>query len=496
MAEYSECMNLKQSLKKYFGHSDFRPGQQAVCESILSGNDTLAVFPTGAGKSLCYQLPAVLLPGLTIVFSPLISLMQDQVEQLTKKEIAATYLSSTLSEKEYQDRLEQVKRHQYQLLYLAPEQLSSAKLSLLLRALSVSLVVVDEAHCISEWGHDFRPSYRAITEKLSHIWPTRPPIAAFTGTATTTTQADIISSLGLNSPQRFTSSLFRKNLQLQILPVTTVSAQEVVVLMLLKKHLGTPTIVYCATRAQTEQCLQLLQRAFGKKYLAAIYHAGVQKVRRAQVQTEFIQNKLSCIIATTAFGMGVDKPDIGCIVHYQLPGSIEQYVQEVGRAGRNGCAAECYLVWKDTDQEVQEEMIRKTNIAISKQQKLTALVSYCNSHSCRHQLLSQYFSESILECKSSCDNCKNQHFSTLKHSDICGIEDLNALANYKQIRERLACQTQVAAEYILTEQQLWWLVVIRPITQKDFLRVPGIGAGWIARWYQPFTQIHDKIHLL
>lgn len=487
-------MQLRTALKRHFGHDTFRGKQEEVCRAILSEKDVLAVFPTGAGKSLCYQLPAVLLPGVTIVLSPLISLMQDQVMQLQRKGIAATYLSSSLSKQHYHERLELLRHGSYKLVYCAPEQLSNAQLVRVLQKITLSLVVIDEAHCISEWGHDFRPHYREIAQSLKTLTEQRVPCAAFTGTATPQTQQDIISVLQLIDPHVFTQTLFRPNLTLSVLPVSSRAAKEVVLLSLIYAHQNDPTIIYCSTRAQTEYCVSLLLRAFGTEYPCAAYHAGMTAEERTAVQQLFIYNKISCIAATSAFGMGVDKPDVACVIHYQIPGSIAQYVQEVGRAGRGGGAAACYLLQLSDDESIQERMAEQSSVSDHKRQQFLDLVQYAQRTQCRHQQLSAYFSEELSICEHSCDVCKNMHFSTLKHADFVSEKQLRSIEHILQICSQLSCQAECEPEYILTEQQVWWLSLLDGYDKERLQRVPGIGTGWIERWHQQFLEIHDKIH--
>ena len=347
---------LLHSLHKYFSLPSFRPFQREIIESILKGNDTLAVLPTGGGKSLCYQLPGVLLPGLTIVISPLLSLMSDQVSQLLKKGIPATALNSTVRSEQKAKICRDLQTGRYRFLYLAPETLITDWLQKLATTLSISLVVVDEAHCISEWGHTFRPPYRQINSFIKLLGH-RPKLAAFTASATPETSADIIQQLNFTEPKIFRQSVLRYNLSLHVVPVQTRTVQYLTLLRILSKNSGKSVIVYGATRQQVEEVSALL-RALG--YQSKAYHAGLDTQERQLIQEEYINNQVQIICATNAFGMGVDKSNIRCVIHLAHPGSLEAYYQEVGRAGRDGERAECYLLTRVQDTQLQLDILQQS----------------------------------------------------------------------------------------------------------------------------------------
>ncbi|MEX2325830.1 MAG: ATP-dependent DNA helicase RecQ, partial [Gemmatimonadaceae bacterium] len=317
-------------LRDMFGYTEFRAGQLAAVESVLAGRDTLVVLPTGGGKSLAYQVPAMVLPGLTVVVSPLISLMKDQVDVLTQKGVGAAFLNSTLSLNDSLDRLARATTGDIKLLYVAPERLESERLVERLRSIGVSLLAVDEAHCVSQWGHDFRPSYlrlRAMREGLGS-----PPCIALTATATPHVRSDIITHLGLREPEVVITGFDRTNLSYAVQAVRRDKEKDQLLVHALLENRGT-TVVYAPTRKAVDRITGILTRA---DIGAAAYHAGLAVDRRRKVQDDFMSGKVRVIVATNAFGMGIDKPDVRLVIHYAMPGTLEAYYQEAGRAGRDG----------------------------------------------------------------------------------------------------------------------------------------------------------------
>lgn len=355
MTAFDEA-RLRSSLHDYFGFSQFRPLQQEIVQTVLEGKDCLAILPTGGGKSLCFQLPGLLFPGTTLVISPLISLMTDQVAHLRHKQIPAVALTSALSPQEMSVAMQQLKSGKIKFIYVSPEKLHSTSLLEVVRELRISLVVVDEAHCISEWGHQFRPEYCQIHQFLEKL-PTRPGVAAFTASATPKTVQDIVLQLRLCQPKLFRQSVLRQNLSLQVLPCPTQTIQHLVLFRLLKQYGGKSVIIYCATRQQTEDTASQLT-ALG--FLACAYHGGLESDERQQIQQQFLKSRYRIICATTAFGMGVDKPDIRCVIHLNQPASIEGYYQEIGRAGRDGLPSECYLLALPGDARLHLQIIDRS----------------------------------------------------------------------------------------------------------------------------------------
>jgi len=340
------------ALRERFGYPAFRPGQEAAVESVLAGRDTLVVLPTGGGKSLCYQVPALILPRLTVVLSPLISLMKDQVDALEARGLPATFVNSTLTRSQISDRLSRAMRGDVKLLYVAPERFDFGTTAARLRDAGVSLLAVDEAHCVSEWGHDFRPSYLKIGGVREQLgWP---PTVALTATATQHVRADIVTHLRLETPTTIITGFDRKNLSYHVVPTKTDRDKDDALVQLLRSTEGL-AVVYAATRKAVERIALLLERA---RIAAAAYHAGLDDDRRHAVQDAFMTEKVRAIVATNAFGMGIDKPNVRLVVHYAMPGTLEAYYQEAGRAGRDGLPATCYLLHAFPDRFTHEFFIK------------------------------------------------------------------------------------------------------------------------------------------
>ena len=340
------------ALQAHFGYATFRPGQEAAVESVLAGRDTLVVLPTGGGKSVCYQVPAMILPHLTVVISPLISLMKDQVDALEARGLPATFVNSTLSSAQISDRLARAVRGEVKLLYVAPERFDVGTIAERLSDSGVSLLAVDEAHCISEWGHDFRPSYLRIAQVRERLgWP---PTVALTATATPHVRTDIVAQLRLDSPTTIITGFDRSNLSYHVLPTKTDSEKDDALLHLLRATEGL-AVVYASTRKAVERLSVMLGRA---RIPAAAYHAGLDDERRHEVQTAFMAEQVRAIVATNAFGMGIDKANVRLVIHYAMPGTLEAYYQEAGRAGRDGMPAGCYLLHAFPDRFTHEFFIR------------------------------------------------------------------------------------------------------------------------------------------
>jgi len=344
--------DARAALKEHFGYPAFRPGQEAAVESVLAGRDTLVVLPTGGGKSLCYQVPALMLPKLTVVISPLISLMKDQVDALAARGLPATFVNSTLTSSQISDRLARAIRGDVKLLYVAPERFDAGSTAERLRDAGVSLLAVDEAHCISEWGHDFRPSYLRISQVRDRLGA--PPTVALTATATPHVRRDIVTQLKLDSPTTIITGFDRTNLSYHVLPTRSDSDKDDALVHLLRTSEGL-AVVYASTRKAVERIAALLERA---RIPAAAYHAGLDDARRHEVQDAFMTEKVRAIVATNAFGMGIDKANVRLVIHYAMPGTLEAYYQEAGRAGRDGKPAACYLLHAFPDRFTHEFFIK------------------------------------------------------------------------------------------------------------------------------------------
>ncbi len=339
------------SLQKHFGFADFREGQREVIGSILEGKDAVVVMPTGSGKSLCYQLPAMILDGVTLVVSPLIALMKDQVDALRARELPATFINSSISDAEQHARIEALRRREHKLVYIAPERFRSSRFNAALQQIPISLFAVDEAHCISTWGHDFRPDYlrlRSVIKSLGQV-----PTLALTATATPYVRSDIIQQLGLDRPQTFVSGFDRPNLTIDVVH-TEKEREKIARIRKLAQQIRGSGIIYASTRKAVEQVGTKL-KALDLK--VSLYHAGMTDSMRIKAQDDFMSGRTQMIVATNAFGMGIDKPDIRFVVHYQMPGSIEAYYQEIGRAGRDGLPSTCVLLFNYADKNTHDFFI-------------------------------------------------------------------------------------------------------------------------------------------
>ncbi len=408
-------MDQYEALKYYFGHSQFRQGQEALINAILSGRDVLGIMPTGGGKSLCYQIPALVLEGVTVVISPLISLMKDQVAALSEAGIQAAYLNSTLTPQQMQLVYQRTREGAYQLLYVAPERLDTAEFSALVEQISVPLVAVDEAHCISQWGQDFRPSYLNIAAFVQRL-PRRPVVAAFTATATGEVQEDIVRRLELREPLRIVTGFDRPNL---FFDVRRPKQKTPVLLRLIQERQDKSGIVYCATRSAVER---LCKSLCAKGIAATRYHAGLDEEERRQNQDDFQFDRKTVMVATNAFGMGIDKSNVGFVIHYHMPKSLEAYYQEAGRAGRDGEPADCILLYSNGDVETAKYLIENSgndlltqeeqdNIRQQDYDRLNAMVGYCKTTRCYRSYILSYFGQNAPTSCGNCGNCKGDYES-------------------------------------------------------------------------------------
>ena len=429
-------LGKKAVLKQYFGHSSFREGQEQVVDAILQGRDALCVMPTGAGKSICYQVPALIFNEITIVVSPLISLMKDQVNALTQNGIQAAYLNSSLTSAQYAKVIGNIRRGLYKIIYVAPERLSVPAFLDACMDIKVDLLAIDEAHCISQWGQDFRPSYLKIADFVSSLGY-RPTIAAFTATATAEVKDDIEYSLKLKSPFRITTGFDRPNLKFEVIRAKHKFDE---LLEILKKHTDDSGIIYCSTRKTVEEVGEKLNDT---GFSATVYHAGLEDEVRKQNQDDFVYDRKNIMVATNAFGMGIDKSNVSYVIHYNMPKDIESYYQEAGRAGRDGENAECILLYSPADVQTNQFLIEHSDpnpdLTFEQQQVLKArdydrlkqMTFYSTSNTCLRNFILDYFGEKSSNYCGNCSNCLTQ----FTEADIT-VEAQKILSCIKRTGER------------------------------------------------------------
>ncbi len=435
-----------EALNRYFGYDSFRPGQSGIVSAILTGHDVLGVMPTGAGKSICYQIPAAILPGVAIVISPLISLMRDQVDALNDVGLPAAFINTTQTPDEQDLVFAQALSGQIKLLYVAPERLETERFRNFAVRVPISLVAVDEAHCVSQWGQDFRSSYLGIGEFIAGL-PTRPTVAAFTATATERVRRDIVSILGLHTPSITVTGFDRPNLYFDVISMPRKDKASWVA-SYIASHPGESGIVYCATRKETEALAESLNSAVTELRaaggadvsdigtIAVAYHGGMSADAREKAQRDFVTDRVPVVVATNAFGMGIDKSNVRFVIHHNMPESIEAYYQEAGRAGRDGEPSRCTLLWNESDIVTRRRLLdsdyenerltpeEQEAVRASKRRLLDAMVGYCRTTDCLHAYMTRYFGETAGtaaktdgKCVGGCANCEHT-FETIDVTDI------------------------------------------------------------------------------
>lgn len=514
-------MAKREVLRQYFGHSSFRPGQEALIDGILAGRDALGIMPTGGGKSLCYQVPALLLPGLTLVVSPLISLMKDQVAALNGVGIPAAFLNSALDAQAFQAVCREIRQGMHKLIYVAPERLLQEGFLALMQEQKIAQVAVDEAHCISQWGQDFRPSYRKITEFVARL-PRRPVLSAFTATATAEVQADILTQLELRDPVKVVTGFNRPNLYFA---VQQPKRKQPVLTALVEARRDRSGIVYCATRSGVEKICDLLcQRGIP----ATRYHAGLSEEERQRNQDDFQFDRKTVMVATNAFGMGIDKPNVRFVIHYNMPKDLESYYQEAGRAGRDGQPSRCTLLYSGTDVRTIRFFIDKeleadnglpadvkAEAARKAEERLKYMTFYSTTPKCLRGFLLEYFGEAAPKKCGNCSCClaaeqeaqlqletsrrraaDNAHRlekprrtkSTAGAAPLSEADEklLNAL--YAR-RKWLAGKQNVPAFMVFSDATLREMVEKKPLSLDELLNISGVGEKKAARYGTTFLRI-------
>ena len=471
-------------LKKHFGYESFRPLQEEVISYCISGKDSLVLMPTGGGKSLCFQIPALFFPGLTIVISPLVALMKDQVDALKANGIPAAFLNSTLSPSESAEVESLARSGRLKLLYLAPERFAMPSVRRFLQSLTISLFAVDEAHCISEWGHDFRPDYRSLD--LLRLYFPGIPIMALTATANARVRDDIVSQLGLGSGRVFQSSFNRPNLTYRVLPKKRAFDQ---VLAEIKQRPEQAIIIYCFSRKSTEKTAADL-RANGVK--AAAYHAGLTPAERTRVQDRFIRDEIPVIAATIAFGMGIDKPDVRLVAHMDLPKSVEGYYQETGRAGRDGLASDCLLFYSAGDRIKHEYFIRgmeDPEVKARTRLQLQEMMNYSELRTCRRAFLLRYFGEAWQEqhC-SACDICVPRAAVQSKIEELSEF-DQALFEKLRALRVRLASARRLPPYMIFGDKTLQDMARVYPSSMERLAKVFGVGKVKLTQFGEAFLEV-------
>jgi ATP-dependent DNA helicase RecQ len=507
-----QILNLYQTLKHYFGYDTLRPGQQDLMEGILNGSDVLGIMPTGAGKSLCYQVPALMLPGITIVISPLISLMSDQVKALNQAGVHAAYINSSLTENQIRAALLYAAQGQYKIIYVAPERLNTMRfLDFACRA-DISMVTVDEAHCISQWGQDFRPSYLEIADFLARL-PRRPVVSAFTATATERVKQDITGSLHLQNPVTVVTGFDRPNLFFRVVKRKGGKETDNSILNYVKRHEDESGIIYCATKKNVDSvCELLLQHGI----LAGRYHAGLSLEERKESQDDFTYDRIRVMVATNAFGMGIDKSNVRYVLHYNMPQSLEYYYQEAGRAGRDGEEAECVLFFSKQDIMINKRLLdyKATEggytagdpaVRANEQRKLNQMIHYCETDECLRQYILNYFGDHSPCICAKCSNCvvtedevEENYIETgrakKKTAELADLteEGQELFEKLRKCRSELAAKQGVPPFIICSDKTIKDMCAKCPTDEIQMADVYGMGVQKIASYGNNFTEIIRK----
>ena len=499
-------MNINQTLKQYFGYDSLRTGQEELINGILSGHDVLGIMPTGAGKSLCYQLPALMLKGITLVISPLISLMSDQVKALNQAGVHAAYINSSLTENQIRMALSYASQGRYKIIYVAPERRNTPRCLDFACNADISMLTVDEAHCISQWGQDFRPSYLEIAGFLTRL-PRRPIVSAFTATATERVKNDIVASLGLNNPVTMVTGFDRPNLFFRVVTRKGGSQKDNSIINYVKKHEDESGIIYCATKKNVDKLYTLLNE---QGISAGRYHAGLSNDERKQNQEDFTYDRIRVMVATNAFGMGIDKSNVRYVLHYNMPQSLEYYYQEAGRAGRDGEEAECVLFFSKQDIMINKFLLQNKASAgdvasdmqktANDQRKLQQMINYCETDKCLREFILSYFGDTTPCICNKCSNCvvvEDEEEETYvetgkkrkKAAQLAGLNELGAalFEKLRSVRTELAAEKSVPPYIICSDKTLKDMCAKLPRDKEQLADVYGMGEQKIQNYGEAFV---------
>lgn len=499
-------MNINQTLKQYFGYDSLRTGQEELINGILAGHDVLGIMPTGAGKSLCYQLPALMLKGITLVISPLISLMSDQVKALNQAGVHAAYINSSLTENQIRMALSYASQGRYKIIYVAPERLNTPRFLDFACNADISMLTVDEAHCISQWGQDFRPSYLEIAGFLTRL-PRRPVVSAFTATATERVKNDIVASLGLNNPVTMVTGFDRPNLFFRVVTRKGGSQKDNSIINYVKKHEDESGIIYCATKKNVDKLYTLLNE---QGISAGRYHAGLSNDERKQNQEDFTYDRIRVMVATNAFGMGIDKSNVRYVLHYNMPQSLEYYYQEAGRAGRDGEEAECVLFFSKQDIMINKFLLQNKASAgdvasdmqktANDQRKLQQMINYCETDKCLREFILSYFGDTTPCICNKCSNCvvvEDEEEETYvetgkkrkKAAQLAGLNELGAalFEKLRSVRTELAAEKSVPPYIICSDKTLKDMCAKLPRDKEQLADVYGMGEQKIQNYGEAFV---------
>ena len=499
-------MNINQTLKQYFGYDSLRTGQEELINGILAGHDVLGIMPTGAGKSLCYQLPALMLKGITLVISPLISLMSDQVKALNQAGVHAAYINSSLTENQIRMALSYASQGRYKIIYVAPERLNTPRFLDFACNADISMLTVDEAHCISQWGQDFRPSYLEIAGFLTRL-PRRPIVSAFTATATERVKNDIVASLGLNNPVTMVTGFDRPNLFFRVVTRRGGSQKDNSIINYVKKHEDESGIIYCATKKNVDKLYTLLNE---QGISAGRYHAGLSNDERKQNQEDFTYDRIRVMVATNAFGMGIDKSNVRYVLHYNMPQSLEYYYQEAGRAGRDGEEAECVLFFSKQDIMINKFLLQNKASAgdvasdmqktANDRRKLQQMINYCETDKCLREFILSYFGDTTPCICNKCSNCvvvEDEEEETYvetgkkrkKAAQLAGLNELGAalFEKLRSVRTELAAEKSVPPYIICSDKTLKDICAKLPRDKEQLADVYGMGEQKIQNYGEAFV---------